>query len=377
MKAKEPSQKEEMHRAYNRQPFYKKFLIVLAGPLTNILCALVLYWLIFMIGFTTVKPLIGSVTPGSIAAEAGLSAKQEIVKTDDRVVTAWAGFILRLITHAGDSDRLSLEVINANNITEKHVLNLTHWQLNGLTPDPLASIGITPYMPDVPLIIGKIAANSPAAAAHLQIGDKLIALNNQNIKSWDTLITTIVAHPDTNMTLKVERNNQLMDLPLTIGHQRDLLFKKSGFLGIGPNFILPKDMLREVKYGPIDAFSQAWQQIYDFTYFNFLLIGKLVTGKLSLQSLGGPITIFDTAGDALNYGLVSFLGFLAFLSVSIGVINFLPIPGLDGGHLFIQVVELIIRRPVPEKLMLILYRLGFTLILFVLAVALVNDLLRL
>lgn len=370
--------KEELHLAYNNQPFYKKFLIVSAGPLTNIFCAFVLYWLIFIIGFTTVKPLIGSVTPGSIAAQAGLKANQEIVKADDGSVSAWTGFMLRLISHAGDNDQMTMAVMNTgDHKIEQHTLDLATWQLNGLTPDPLTSIGITPYMPDIPLIIGKMTANSPATAANLRIGDKLMTVNNQPIKTWDVLIDMIIAHPDETMTFTVERDNKMITLPVVIGHKTNILFKKSGYLGIGPNFTLPKEMLREVKYGPLAAIPQAWDEIYDFTYFNFLLVGKLITGKLSMESLGGPITIFDTAGDALNIGLVSFLSFLAFLSVSIGVINFLPIPGLDGGHLFIQIVELIIRRPVPEKIMLGLYRLGFMLILFVLVVAVVNDLMRL
>lgn len=370
--------KEELHLAYNIQPFYKKFLIVVAGPLTNIICALILYWLIFMIGFTTVKPLIGSIAPGSIAAQAGLKPNQEIVKVDDQPVTAWAGFILRLISHAGDNDSLTIDVVNTgDHKIEKHILNLNNWQLNGLAPDPLASIGITPYMPSIPLIIGKMVADSPAAIANLKIGDKLIAIDNQPVQTWDELITTILSHPDVTMTFKLERNQKEINLPVTIGHQRDIFFTKSGYLGIGPSFSLPKEMLRNMKSGPLEALSLAWQQMYDFTYFNFLLVGKLVTGKLSLQSLGGPITIFDTAGDALNFGLVSFLGFLAFLSISIGVINLLPIPGLDGGHLFIQIIEFIIRRPVPEKIMLVLYRMGFMLILLLLVVSLVNDLLRL
>jgi len=371
--------KEELHLAYNTQPFYKKCLIVIAGPITNIFCAFILYWLIFMIGFTTVKPLIGTVEPHSIAAMAGLKPNQEIISIDDHPVNAWAGFMLRLLSHAGDNDDATVDVIHAPSSTTqtKHVLDLTHWELNGLTPDPLLSIGITPYMPNVPLIIGKMADDSPATDAHLQLKDKIIAINHETIKDWNQVVTLILKHPDDTLSFTLERNNKIIQLPVKIGHERDLFFKKSGYLGIGPDFTFPKEMLRDIQYGPIAALSAAFRELHDFTYFNLLLIGKLITGKLSLQSLGGPITIFDTAGDALNIGLVSFLGFLAFLSVSIGVINFLPIPGLDGGHLFIQLIEWIIQKPLPEKMLSILYRMGFMLILFVLGIALVNDLLRL
>ncbi|MBX3709777.1 MAG: RIP metalloprotease RseP [Gammaproteobacteria bacterium] len=367
---------DELHLAFNTQPYYKKFLVVLAGPLINILCALILYWMIFMIGFTTIKPIIGSVTADSIAANGGLEANQEIIKVDDYHTSTWAGFILRLIAHAGNQDQIKIEVRNSAG-TDTHLLDLSHWRLDGLVPDPLTSIGITPYAPTVPLIIGNIAANSPASSGELHLNDKVISINHQPVKNWDELITMITQHPDETVTFTIERQNKIITLPITIGYQRNLFFQKSGYLGVGPKFTWPKELLNEVKYGPIEALPHAWRQLYDFTYFNFLLIGKLVTGKLSLQSLGGPITIFDTAGDALNYGFLSFISFLAFLSISIGVINLLPIPGLDGGHLFIQTIEFILRQPVPEQVTSILYRLGFTLILFILVIALVNDLLRL
>ena len=290
-----------------------------------------------------------------------------------------AGFCaLRLLSHAEIMTGATIDVITTPQRTiQKHVLDLTPLGISGLKPDPLLSIGITPSMPNIPLVIGKIADDSPASLAGFQLNDKIIAINNLSIKTWNEIVTFIMEHPDEKLTFTLERNKKIIQLPVVIGHQRDIFFTKTGYLGIGPDFKLPKDMLRTVKYSPLAAIAPAYQELSDFTYFNILLIGKLITGKLSLQSLGGPITIFDTAGDALNIGLVSFLGFLAFLSVSIGVINFLPLPGLDGGHLFIQIIECIIRRPLPEKMMSILYRISFMLILFILMIALVNDLLRL
>jgi len=370
--------KEELHLAYNTQAFYKKFLIVAAGPFCNIFCALILYWLIFMIGFTTVKPLIGSIEPGSIAAEAGLKTHHEIIKVDDQRITTWAAFMLHLLSHVGDKDHVTVDVMNPiNHTVEKQVLDLTHWQMDGLKPDPLSSIGITPYMPNIPLVVGKMAAHSPAASAGFHLNDKIIEINHQPVNNWNAVVTLIMAHPDETMTFTIERNNNRIHLPATLTHQRDSFFQKSGYLGIGPDYKLPKEMLRDIQYGPIAAFFSAFHELHDFTYFNILLIGKLITGKISLQSLGGPITIFDTAGEALNTGLVAFLGFLAFLSISIGIINFLPLPGLDGGHLFIQIIEFIICRPVPEQIMSVMYRMSFMLIFFILMLALVNDVLRL
>jgi regulator of sigma E protease len=364
--------------AFNRQPFYKKFLIVLAGPVTNIFCAFVLYWLIFVIGFVAVKPVIGTVKARSIAAEGGLKKNQQIVSIDNKTTSTWTTIIFRLLSHAGNQDHVKIEVGSpADKKTEHYILDLSNWHMDALTPNPLVSVGITPYVPDIPLIIGIISADSPAAISQLKLGDKITALNKNPVKNWDELIIAIMKHPGETMTFAVERQNKVIDIPVALGYQRNWLMQKSGYLGIGPAFQWPKELLQKIKYGPIEAIPHAWQEISDFTYFNLMLVGKIVTGKVSMQSLGGPITIFESAGEALNYGFLAFISFLAFLSITLGIINLLPIPGLDGGHLFIQIIEFIIRRPVPEQIQMILYRFGLLLLLFVIVQALVNDVLRL
>lgn len=370
--------RDELHLAFNRQPFYKKFLVVVAGPVTNILCALVLYWLIFVIGFVTIKPIIGSVNPRSIAAENGLRANQEIISIDNTPTATWTSILFRLIVHAGNQDHIKIEVKNlADNKTETHLLDVSNWHIDNLSPDPLASLGIIPYEPEIPLTIGVIQPQSPAASADLHIGDKIIAINKRPIKNWDEFIKIVINHPADTLTFTLERQGKILDLPVTLGYQRNLLLQKSGYLGVGPNFQWPKELLQKIQYNPLAAIPHAWQEICNFTYFNLLIFEKMITGKLSLQSLGGPITIFEIAGSALNYGLLSFLGFLAFLSISIGIINLLPIPGLDGGHLFIQTIEFIFRRQVPERALALLYRLGLIFILFILIQAIANDVLRL
>ncbi|RDI42847.1 RIP metalloprotease RseP [Aquicella lusitana] len=369
---------EEVHLAFNRQPFYKKFLIVLAGPAANIFCAFILYWLIFMIGFVNIRPIIGEVAPGSIAANGGLKMKQEIIRVDDRKTSNWTSVLFRILAHAGNQDQLKVETRDpASNKTQTHLLDLTAWDMDELSPDPLNSLGIKPYEPVVPLVIGVIAEASPAAASPLKTGDLIIALDKKKVNDWSQVLNATLNHPGETIRFTVERQGKQITFPVNIGYKRNLLFQKYGYLGIGPDFTWPENMMHKIQYGPIQALGAAGQQIIDFTYFNLLLFGKMVTGKLSLQSLGGPITIFETAGTALNYGLLSFLGFLAFLSITIGIINILPIPGLDGGHLVIQTVEFLIQRTVPERIIIFLYYMGFTLILFVLIQALVNDLLRL
>lgn len=364
--------------AYNRQPFYKKFLIVFAGPATNILCAFILYWILFTVGFVTVKPVIGSITPHSIAANAGMQGQQEIISVDGNETLTWNGAMFRLLAHIGDHDTTSLATKKSDGEqTKTYSLDTNRWRMNELTPDPLTSLGIIPYEPPIPLVIAVINDDSPAAKSDLKIGDKMLAINHSAVKSWLEVVTFIQHHPDETFVFNVERSGKKIALQVTIGHQRDLILEKTGYLGIGPAYKMPKELLRTIKYGPLEAIARAGQEMKEITYFNLILFGKMFTGKLSLQSLGGPITIFETAGDAINYGFIAFIGFLAFLSLSIGIINFFPIPGLDGGHLFMQIIELIIRRPIPEKLQLILLRLGLVFIILILIQALVNDILRL
>lgn len=282
-----PVSEDERPHTYNQQPYYKKFLIVLAGPAMNLLCALCLYWIIFMVGFTTIRPIIGDITPTSIAAQAGLKTGQEIIAVDGEKTRTWNSVLFRLLAHVGNEDTALITTTN-----QILALDLANWKIDGLTPDPLTSLGLTPLMPAIPLI-------------------------------------------------------------------------------------MPGNLIQHIQYSPIMALPEAWKQVKNLTYFNLLLFGKLITGKISLQSLGGPITIYQSAGSALNASILAFLGFLAFLSIAIGVINLLPIPGLDGGHLLIQTIEAVIRRPISEKILFNVYRLGFAVLIFFMVQALVNDLLRL
>jgi regulator of sigma E protease len=373
-----PVAEHESHRAYNQQPYYKKFIIVAAGPFTNFLCAFLLYWLIFSIGFVTIKPIIGEVKPRSIAAEAGLKPQQEITRVDGQDIKTWTNVLFRLLAHTGSKDHLTMSVTNPGSPQEKSItLELSNWKMDDLNPNPLESIGITPYEPPLKLEIGTIKPDSAAARSSLAIGDKLIAVNKAAIKDWIELSTVIQNHPNQELIFTIKRQSKTMDIAVTVGSHRNWLMQQKGSLGISPSFHMPENLLQKVHYSPLSAIPKAFHETVDFAHFNLLLFGKMLTGKLSLESLGGPITIFDSAGDSLNYGFLPFISFLAFLSISIGIINILPIPGLDGGHLFIQTIEAITRRTLPENAVLFMYRIGFLFIIFIMLHAMINDVLRL
>ncbi len=371
---------EERHLAFNQQPYYKKFIIVAAGPLSNLILAFGLYWLIFVMGFTSVVPVVGKVTPNSIAADAGLKPKQEIISIDNTVTHSWMNVIVRILAHTGDTDQMEIVTKPIDGqITKKYLLDLTHWHMDDLKPDPLSSLGFLPYEPEVPGIIGKILPDSPAANADLKVNDEIIALNGKPILDWIDLVTIIDQNPAQKLSLTIKRNGKTHIVDVNTSYQRDMLFKKHGFLGISPQFNGSQNnyLLRKIQYGPIDAITQAWRNTSDFTRLNFMITGKLLTGKVSLQSLGGPISIFQSAGSALNQGFIAFISFLAFLSISIGIINIFPIPGLDGGHLLLQTIEVIIRRPIPPHVLGFIYRIGVIFLFLLIFQAIINDILRL
>lgn len=372
-----PVATQELHLAYNRQPLYKRIPIVIAGPLFNFIFAIILYWLIFMIGFVSVAPVIGKVMPQSIAEQAGVKAQQEIISIDDHATHDWLAIAIQMLSRAGEKGQMNVGTKDlASAKIQNFSLDITHWQLDKLQPDPLTSLGIMPLELKVPAMIGKILPGSPAEKSALKLNDKIIMLNEILINDWQTFTSIITQHPGETLSVTLIRDGKSITIPLHIGTEHFLFGKKYGFLGIAPQFEWPKNLLRTNQYGPIAAIVAAYDEFKKYTYINFVVIGKLFTGKLSLQSLGGPITIFESAGNALNHGVIAFLNFLAFLSISIGIINILPIPGLDGGHLLFQLIESIIRRPISLRIQTLCYRLGFIILLLIITQALINDVMR-
>lgn len=368
----------EKHLAYNRQPYYKKFLIVLAGPLCNLFCALLIYWGLFLYGVTTIKPIIGKVESKSIAATAGLKTGMQITHVDNRRTQTWGRILFQLLYHAGNQDTLNIQTVNTKN--DKigiYQLDLTTWEMDNLKPNPLKSLGISIFEPRIPTYIGGFTDGSPAKTAGFETGDRLIKINNKPVNNWYQIAKFIYENPGEKATFTVLRNKKYVKIPMTINSDKHWFGDDTGFIGITPDFKWPDKYIQTIKYSPLVALQEAYYETYEFTVLNLVLLGKMITGKLSFQGLGGPITIFQTAGTALNSGLFSFLNFLAFLSIAIGVINFLPIPGLDGGHMLIQTIEAITRRPLPEIVIEWLYKFGLILIVLVFFQALLNDLLRL
>lgn len=369
---------EELHLAFNRQSLYKRVAVILAGPLFNFIFAFIIYWFIFIIGFTTVKPLIGKVLPNSIAANAGLKAQDEIISIAEQPTQSWPKVLIRLSQYIGNQDTLIIETQPQHSKTiTTHTLDLAQWKIDALKPDPLTTLGIEPYEPNIPAIIGTIQTGSAADHAKLKQGDTIISIDNTPVKNWIEATTIISNHPSQTLTFKVKRGNNILLIPVTVDTKRKYIFEKHGFIGVNPQFTWPANILRHIQYSPIKALSYANRNLMDFIDLNFIVLGKMLTGKISLLSLGGPISIFQGAGTAFQTGILPFFSFLAFLSIAIGVINILPIPGLDGGYLLFYCIELITRRRVSPALQILFIRLGLILLMILLAQALSNDIMRL
>lgn len=369
----------EKHLAFNRQPLWARTLVILAGPVTNILFAILGFWLMFMIGIETYKPIIGMVKPNSIAADAGLQPLDQIIRVDDVVTPNLQKVVMAIILRLGEKGSMTIEAINPkSHQTRSYRLNLKTWKINSLNPDPLTSLGIEPLRPVIAPVIYQVEPNSPASSIGLKVNDRILAIDGQAIKDWYQLINYVHFHPGKKITLTYRRQNKIENTWVTIQPKISLGFKASGYLGIKPIPVkVPKEMLLLRQYKPLKALSVAVNETWQFTVFNIVVLKKMVQGQISLSSLGGPIAIFQTADDAFRQGITVFLGFLALISIMLAFINILPIPGLDGGHLFNNLIEFIIGRPVSLRYEILSIQIGMFLLIMLILFATFNDILRL
>jgi regulator of sigma E protease len=371
-----PIKKDQQSFAFNRQAVWKRALIVLAGPVFNFILAFIAYWLIFIVGFKQVIPQIGSVEPASIAAQAGLQVGQQFIQIDENNVYSWDDVQTRLLTHIGASNPVKITVEQNNQATTLW-LNLSQWRLEGRRPDVFSSLGIEPYIPATPAVINEISANSPAQQAGLLVGDEIKQVGKQSIHDWQTLLTFIQSHPGEKIVFTVLRQNKLQQVPVLIGIKYDDE-RAYGYLGIvSAPYPWPDTMLHAVRYSAWAALPKAATKTWQMTQLSVELVAKMLTGQISWQGLSGPIGIAQGAGYSASLGVLSFLGFLALISISLGVINLVPLPLLDGGQLLICLLEGLLRRPLPERVLQMGVRLSVFFLIGVMTLALYNDIMRL
>lgn len=369
---------EDKHLAFNRQPLWIRSLIVLAGPGINILFAILAFWIMWLIGVPQVNPIISQIEPNSIAASSGMSANEKLVSVDGKPVETWGQSIMLLIRRVGDTNELTLGTITNTATSTPHVysLPLINWKIDHLQPDLLKSLGIVPYTPPLEPVIGKIQEGSPASKSDLKVGDRILALNGKPFSDWQEGTKYIQKLPNQKIQMTVQRQNQVLELQVETGRKLRKL-QWVGFLGVEPpNSEWPSDMRYVKRYDLGNAFMRALSDTWSFTAFNFIIFKKLVMGEISLLTLGGPISIFQTTGIALAQGIVIFIGFVGLISIMLACVNILPIPGLDGGHLLFFLIEKITARPISVPVQVLVFRLGLVALMLLAVQASVNDVMR-
>lgn len=367
----------DYQHAFSRQPLRKRMAIVAAGPIMNLILAVLLFYFVFMMGVTHIKPIVGQVRPHSIAAKAGLKKGDEIVKISYWHTPNWQRVMMALVLHFGDKGQLPITV------RSKHAKQLTvlqlplqNWQINQRNPQIFTSLGFSPFIPSIPAIIVKVSEDSPAAMAGLQANDRVLAVDNQPIADWSALLAKIQNSPGKKRQLLIQRDARQKIINVRIDSKK-VGDKQIGFLGVyslPPKW--PPSVITKLQYNPITAWWPAVKETTRIFVFNAVVLAKMLIGKISLSALGGPITIARSAGQASYAGLTVYLGFIAFISITLAFINILPIPGLDGGHLFFQFIEAIFRRPLPLRVQMILLRIGLVILIWLMLQATLNDILR-
>ena len=369
---------DQLDHSFNRKSVRQRIAIVAAGPIANFLLAMVFFWVLAMLGSEQVRPVIGAVESGSIAARAGLSPGQEIIAIDGEPTTGWAAVNLQLVRRLGESGSLQVLVRDqGSTVDAPRELALDKWLKGADEPDPIRSLGIRPWRPALPPVLAELDPKGPAQAAGLKTGDRLLALDGKALDDWQQVVDTVRMHPDTKIMLRVEREGAQIDVPVTLA-ARGASKAPSGYLGAGVKAVeWPPEMIREVSYGPVAAIGEGARRTWTMSLLTLDSLKKMLFGELSVKNLSGPITIAKVAGASAQSGVADFLNFLAYLSISLGVLNLLPIPVLDGGHLLFYLIEWARGRPLSDRVQGWGIQIGISLVVGVMLLALVNDLGRL
>jgi regulator of sigma E protease len=370
--------KEELPRAFNRQPVSSRIAIVAAGPVFNFLFAIVAYAVMYMVGVNGVKPVIGEVYEGSIAAQAGLSGDSVIESVNGRQTPSWEAATLALIKEALDSGQVNVGVRKSDGALVEHSLDLSdsaHLLDEG---DVLGNIGIKPWRPRVDPVFDELTDTGSAARSGLKSGDNVLKIDGQAISLWEEMVKHIKESPGKPLNFSVERGGRQLNFTVT-PDSVEQAGKPIGRIGATPKVDQAAfdDMRVDVRYGLFESISRGTQRTWDMSVLTLRVLWKMVTGQASLKNISGPLTIAEFAGVSALIGVAAFLSFLGLVSVSLGVLNLLPVPVLDGGHLLFYLIEIIKGSPLSEGAEAFGQRIGLALLGSLMVVAFYNDITRL
>jgi len=369
---------EELHRAFNRQPVLKRMAIVVAGPLANLLLAMVFYWGLFIYGIPGLKPILGNIALATPAATAQLQSLQTIVSINGSDTPTWQEVRWALLDAVLQEGGASLEIRTPQGEMATRILDISSLTAADLDSDFLGKLGLHPYQPVVRPVLGRLVEGGVAQRAGLKVNDLILSANGEPIENWGKWVTVVRAHPSTLLHLSIMREGHLIALDMTPDSVKEG-DKQIGKIGAAPQINQQEfdALMTVVRYSPGKALVQAVRKTWETSVISLQMMGKMIAGQISLKNLSGPVTIADYAGQSAHMGLGAYLSFLALISISLGVLNLLPIPLLDGGHLLYYMVELIKGSPVSEALWEAGQKLGFAILFTLMALALFNDFSRL
>jgi len=368
----------EAHRAFNRQGVGKRSIIVAAGPMANFALAILLYWAIFMHGSEELLPVLGTPPDGSPAALATVKNGEQVRRVDGQLVATWNDLRWLLLRKAVDQESVELEVINERSEIASHRLYLAAAGEQGWEGDALEKLGIRFYRPNMPPVIGKVVAGGPGGKAGLQSGDRVLAIDGQPVALWMEFVAKVRDSAGQSLRLDLERaaGNVSVEVIPEAASERGHSVGKIG-VAVAENPDSRREVRSFVSYGFVEAGRRALVETWDKSLFSLVMMGKMLTGEVSWKNLSGPVTIADYAGQSARLGLDYYLKFMALVSISLGVLNLLPIPVLDGGHLLYHMIEVVRRRPLSERAMEIGQQIGMSILFSLMAFAFFNDLTRL
>jgi regulator of sigma E protease len=360
----------------NTQAAWKKIIVYLAGPAANIICAIMVYWALLTLGINYVAPEVGTTIPNSIAAQAMLPNNSLITKINGTDITSWKDVNFALTTSLGSKNNITLQTITDHK-QQEYTLNTAAWQIDALNFDPITSLGIEPYEPNVAAIIMAVKPNSPAAAAGLKVNDTIIAINSTKILSYQGLKEVLKPLSNKSATITVMRDGNLFTVPVVIGSKLNSNWRMSGYLGIqSPPAIWPANTIKQIKYPLSTAITYALKNTYQIFVFNFTVLTKIITNIIPLTSLSGPLGFIKTSMQALNSNLTIFFEIFAIFNILLAFVNILPMPGLDGGNILFIIYEKITRKELHILWQGLITKFSFIFLAIITIHATINDIFR-